>query len=152
MPLSPVTPDLRPAVLALAPLPEQEDWSGRADETLPAAEADPHRSPVAVLDEQGSPVGFFVLDDSRNAWDALLLRAFFVDRGHQRRGHARRALQELPAYVREHLPGTRALVLTVNVRNATARAAYLDAGWRDDGELHLGGPLGPQHVLRLDLP
>lgn len=150
MPLSPVTPDLRPAVLALAPLPEQEDWSGRADQTLPDAEADPHRHPVAVLDEQRRPVGVFVLDDTSNRWDALLLRAFFVDRAHQRRGHARRALQELPAFIREHLPGSGSAVLTVNVRNTAAYATYLAAGWRDDGELHLGGPLGPQHVLRLD--
>jgi hypothetical protein len=42
--LQPVSAALRPAVLALAPLPDQERYAGRPADTLPAAEADPRRS------------------------------------------------------------------------------------------------------------
>lgn len=143
--LSPVTAALRDAVLALAPGPDQEVFSGRAADTLPAAEADPSRHPVALLDGSGCPVGFFVLDETGH----LLLRAFFVDAAHQRRGHAGRALAALPAYVRERFPQATSVSLTVNVRNVVAYAAYLRGGFVDDGELYLGGPAGPQHVLRL---
>ena len=145
--LSPVTADLRPGVLSLAPRQEQEVFSGRAGQTLPAADADPPRHPVTLLDDDGRPVGFFVLDTTHD----LLLRAFFVDAAHQRRGHARRALEALPAYARRHFPAARSITLTVNVRNVEAYAAYIAGGFADGGELHLGGPAGPQHVLRLPL-
>lgn len=43
------------------------------------------------------------------------------------------------------------MVLTVNARNPAARAVYLAGGFADTGELYLGGPAGPQHVMRLPL-
>ncbi|MCW2616487.1 MAG: family N-acetyltransferase [Frankiales bacterium] len=148
MPLVPVTADLRDAVLALAPRPDQEVFSGRAARTLPAAEADPVRHPVAVVDDNGVPLGFFTLDETGGD---VLLRGFFVDQRHQRQGRARGALAELPGHVRARFPSAPAVVLTVNVRNPGAYAVYLAAGFADTGELYLGGPAGPQHVLRLEL-
>ena len=144
---------LRDAVLRLVPRPDQEEFSGRADQTLPLAERDPARHPYAVV-EDGVPVGFFILDQTPPEFDPsadLLLRAFFVDASAQGRGVARRAVAALPGLVRRDFPAARSVVLSVNVRNPAARSVYLRGGFVDDGELYLGGSAGPQHVMRLDL-
>ena len=149
----PVQGPLREAVLRLAPRPEQEEFSGRAEQTLPLAERDPARTPYAAV-EDGVPLAFFILDRTPPDFDPaadLLLRAFFVDAAAQGRGVAGRAVAELPAVVRRDFPDARTLVLSVNVRNPLARAVYLRAGFVEVGELYLGGSAGPQHVMRLDL-
>ncbi len=148
-----VPPDgpLREAALRLAPYPEQEEFSGRADQTLPLAERDPARHPY-VLVEDGAPVAFLVLDETPGDVDPradLLLRGFLVDAAAQGRGVATRAVAALPGVVRRDFPAARSVVLTVNVRNPVARAVYLRGGFVDAGELYLGGSAGPQHVLRL---
>ena len=152
--LAPVGPDLRDRLLALAPRPDQERFSGRLTQTLPEAEADPHRDPVAIL-EGDRPVGFFVLHRGPHAGALapvpgdVLLRAFLVDGAWQGRGIATRALESLPDYVAQRIPGARRIVLTVNTRNPVAIRTYLRAGFADSGELHHGGAEGPQHVLEL---
>lgn len=149
----PITPQWRVAVLALAPTPEQELFSGAAAQTLPAAEADPDRYPFVIL-EQERPAGFFVLDRTPSPADSaadLVLRSFFVDRAYQRRGVGGRALAALPELVDRELPGAQSVVLTVNVRNLVARRLYLRHGFTDTDRLYLGGSAGPQHVLRLAL-
>jgi RimJ/RimL family protein N-acetyltransferase len=144
-------------VLRLAPRPDQEPWSGAAARTLPEAEAHPDRTPVAIVADD-RPVGFFVLDVGQDMRDglgqptAIGLRAFFVDRRHQRRGIGRAALAALPAFIRRHFPACTGVVLTVNVDNTAALGAYLGAGFRDTGRLFQGGRLGPQHVLLLRWP
>ena len=153
--LRPVPSDgpLREAALRLAPHPDQEEFSGRADQTLPLAERDPARVPY-VLVEDAVPVAFLVLDRTAPEADPsadLLLRGFFVDAGAQGRGVATRAVARLPDVVRRDFPAVRSLVLTVDVRNPVARGVYLRGGFVDAGELYLGGSVGPQHVLRLDL-
>jgi RimJ/RimL family protein N-acetyltransferase len=150
-----VPPDgpLREAVLRLAPTPEQEQFSGRADQTLPLAERDPARHPCALV-EDGRPVGLFVLDRTPSQADPsadLLLRGLFVDASAQGRGVASRMVGLLPALVCADFPDARSVVLTVNVRNPVARRVYLRGGFVDAGELYLGGSAGPQHVLRLRL-
>ena len=142
---------LRSAVLRLAPRVEQEEFSGRADQTLPLAELDPQRHPYVLL-EDGAPVAFLVLDEGPSDADPsadLLLRGFFVDAAAQGRGVATRAVAALPEVVRRDFPHVRTVVLTVNVRNPAARAVYLRGGFVDAGELYLAGSAGPQHVLRL---
>ena len=144
---------LREAALRLAPHPEQEEFSGRADQTLPLAERDPARHPY-VLVEGGVPVAFLILDETPPDADPtadLLLRGFLVDAVAQGRGVATRAVAELPGVVRRDFPSARSVVLTVNVRNPAARGVYLRGGFVDAGELYLGGSAGPQHVLRLEL-
>jgi RimJ/RimL family protein N-acetyltransferase len=145
---------LRERVLALAPRPDQEGYSGVPRQTLRDAER--RRSlPVAMmLDDE--PVGFFILDragvpGSRHVPAAIGLRAFFVDARHQGRGIAGAALRALPDFARAHFPGARAVVLTVNVDNPIAQRAYMHAGFRQTGDLHLGGVLGPQQVLVLEI-
>jgi RimJ/RimL family protein N-acetyltransferase len=144
---------LRDGVLRLAAWPDQEEFSGRAEQTLPLAERDPARHPYAVVEDE-VPVGFFILDQTPPDFDPsadLLLRALFVDACAQGRGVARRAVAALPGLVRQDFPAARSVVLSVNVRNPVARAVYLRAGFVEDGELYLGGSAGPQHVMRLDL-
>lgn len=150
----PVTTDVRPAVLALAPAAGQEVFSGVAAETLPQAERDPDRTPYVIVAPTGEPAGFFVLDAAPSPADAdagITLRAFFVDERFQGRGIAAAALDALPKVIREHHPEVVRAVLTVNCRNESAREVYLRHGWVDTGALYLGGDAGPQHVLTLDV-
>jgi RimJ/RimL family protein N-acetyltransferase len=152
--LAPVHPDLREALLRLAPRPDQERFAGRLTDTLPAAEADPDREPVAILADD-EPVGFFVLHRGPAAGALapeprdVLLRAFLVDAAHQGRGIATRALEALPDFVAQRLEGVRRIVLSVNVRNPIAIRTYKRAGFADSGALYHGGPAGPQHVFEL---
>jgi RimJ/RimL family protein N-acetyltransferase len=152
--LAPAAPDLRDRLLALAARPEQERFSGPLAETLPAAEADPDREPVAILDN-GVPVGFFVLHRGPGAGVLapqardVLLRAFLVDAAAQGRGIATRALATLPDFVAARLPGVHRIVLTVNVENPVAIRTYRRAGFADSGEVYHGGTSGPQHVFEL---
>ena len=154
--LHPLGPDLRDRVLALGPRPEQERFAGAPVETLPEAEADPQRQPVAIVAD-GEPVGFCVLHRGPGpgglapAPSDVLLRAFFVDAQAQGRGIATRALRGLPGFIGRHAPGARRIVLTVNTRNPAAIRAYRKAGFLDRGELYHGGAHGPQHVLELAL-
>src|ERR671933_2571799 len=142
--LAPVAPPLHERLLGLAPRPEQERFAGRLADTLPAAEADPERTPVAILAD-GEPVGFFVLHRGPAAGVLaseprdVLLRAFLVDARFQGRGIATRALAALPDFVADHLPGARRIVLSVNVRNPVAIRSYQRAGFADTGGLYQGG-------------
>ena len=105
----------------------------------------------------GAAVGMFKLDPlywQRNPHAGpqdVGLRGVLVDASAQGRGIGRAMLAQLPDAVRAAFPGARRVVLTVNVDNPRARRAYLAAGFRDAGELYLGGRNGPQHILRLDL-
>src|ERR671938_840249 len=152
--LAAVSPDLRETLLRLAPRPEKEGFAGRLAETLPAAEADPERTPVTILAD-GEPVGFFVLHRGPAAGELapeprdVLLRAFLVDAAAQGRGIATRALAALPDFVAERLPGVHRIVLSVNVRNPVAIRTYERAGFADTGALYHGGAAGPQHVFEL---
>ncbi len=145
---------LREQVLGLEPAPGQARFSGVAIDTLPAAERHRTRHAVAILrDEQA--VGFLALDhaDPICAYTApdvsVALRAFFVDARVQRQGIASAALRELPAFVRRHHRDADLIVLTVNVSNLVAVQLYGRASFVDTGRVHLGGTVGPQHVLVL---
>jgi GNAT superfamily N-acetyltransferase len=152
----PVTAELREAVLALAPRPEQSPWSGEARWTLPAAESHPRRTPcTALLD--GVPVAFFILDTGSDVAlyeprpGTVGVRALYVDREHQGEGIGTAMLRAMPDLARRLYPDGVRLALTVNVTNPVAVRAYLKAGFTDTGRLYHGGALGPQHVLVLDL-
>src|SRR3954468_22919133 len=153
--LAAVAPELREAMLRLAPHPDQERFAGRLADTLPAAEADPERTPVAIVAD-AEPVGFFVLQRGPAAGVLapeardVLLRAFLVDSRFQGRGIATRALVALPGFVAAHLPGVQRIVLSVNVRNPVAIRTYRRAGFADTGALYHGGGGGaPQLFLVL---
>jgi GNAT superfamily N-acetyltransferase len=156
MRLAEVTPELRDRVLPLAPHPDEQRWAGRASATLPAAEARADRVPVVALDDAEVPVGFFVLDvgptmPAVHGEGVVGVRALFVDAAFQGRGLGRGMVRALPAFVRERFPDAQMIALTVNVANDRAIRAYLGAGFVDTGRLYTAGPLGPQHVLVLEL-
>ena len=145
---------LRERVLALAPRRDQEGYSGVPRHTLADAERR-GALPVAIMAD-GEPVGFFVLDPAgvpggQGIRASVGLRAFFVDARFQGRGIGGAALAALPEFTHARFPSARAVVLTVNVGNHIARRTYLRAGFRDTGSVHLGGPLGAQQVLVLDV-
>ena len=154
--LAVVGPDLRDAVLGLAPRADQERFCGRTRETLPEAQAAPGARPVVIL-EDAAPVGFFALHRGPAAGvltpsdGDVLLRGFFVDATAQGRGVAGRALERLPMFMREHMPGARRVVLTVNVRNPGAIRTYQRAGFTDTGKVYQGGRHGAQHIFALTI-
>lgn len=144
-------------MLALRPAPEQEVFSSYATRTLPEADADPQRTPFAVL-AAGAPVGFGVLDRggtlallTEQSATAVLLRAFYLDASAQGRGLGRAAVAALPTLVTRVAPDATRVLLTVNVANPAAIRAYLAGGFTDTGRQYLGGGVGPQHVLELAL-
>lgn len=146
----------RASARALRPLPAQEPFSSHAGRTLAAADADPLRTPF-VVEHDGVAVGFGVIDRGGNLAQlvpdperAVLLRAFYVDAAAQGRGHGRSAARLLPAFVRSIAPGTRTLVLTVNETNPVAIRAYAAGGFVDVGR-YLGGALGPQRIMAMEL-
>lgn len=147
---------LREQVLDLEPAPGQARFSGVAIDTLPAAERHRTRHAVAIL-RYDQAVGFLALDhaDPICAYTApdqsVALRAFFVDAHVQRQGIAAAALGALPAFVSTHHREAAFVVLTVNVSNLVAFRLYQRAGFVDTGRVHLGGSMGPQHVLVLAL-
>src|SRR3954447_22557884 len=151
--LAAVAPELREAMLRLAPHPDQERFAGRLADTLPAAEATP-TAPVAIVAD-GEPSGFFVLHRGPAAGVLapeprdLLLPAFLVDTRFQGRGIATRALAALPDFVAAQMPGIRRIVLSVSVGNPGAIRTYRRAGFADTGALYHGGAFGPQHVFEL---
>ena len=67
-----------------------------------------------------------------------------VDKEFQRRGVGRKLLEHTIKSLQGRYD---ALCLTVNVRNESAKAMYLNFGFQDSGELYLGGTAGPQHIM-----
>ena len=159
--LTAIAPDddnLRVAVVALAPTAEQEIWASRAALTLPAADADPARTPFAVLDGE-RPIGFGVLDREGyldqlvdEPGRAVLLRAFYLDAAAQGGGRGTSAAAAVPALAGALFDDVELVVLTVNVGNPVAVAAYRRAGFTDTGTQYLGGDVGPQHLLVARVP
>ena len=105
----------------------------------------------------GSAVGMFKLDPlywMRHGFATpadIGLRGFLIDAALQGCGFGSAALAALPQHAREMHPGHRSVVLTVNTANPVAYRTYLRAGLEDRGELYLGAPQGPEHVLWLTL-
>ncbi|MGH8826467.1 MAG: GNAT family N-acetyltransferase, partial [Jiangellaceae bacterium] len=148
---------LRRQVVQLRPRPDQEKYSGRAAETLPAAEVDPGRTPFAIV-HGGGAVGFGVLDREGTLAEitddpagAVLLRGFYLDAAAQGLGLGRAAVAALPGLAATVAPGASRMLLTVNVENPRAVRAYLSGGFLDTGREYLGGLAGPQHVFALPL-
>ncbi|MCP1306650.1 GNAT family N-acetyltransferase [Paenibacillus tyrfis] len=134
---------------------EQAQFTALPGEVLEASLNDENQYPVVIL-AGDMPVGFFVLhrgevtvpfSDNPNA---ILLRAFSVDRAHQGRGYAKRGMQNAAAFVAKHLPGVEEIVLAVNERNLVAKRLYEASGFRDTGRKRQG-PIGMQHILSLSL-
>ncbi len=139
-------------VSELAVKPEQQIFTvGNIKQVIESLNQDEHPHLIIADDKT---VGFFLLDCSYsdtykfNANKALGVRALLVDQRYQGQGFATKALKQLPGYVQQHYPQFEALQLTVNCRNKPAYKCYVQCGFNDSGELYLGGPAGPQHILQ----
>ncbi|WP_102125180.1 GNAT family N-acetyltransferase [Deinococcus planocerae] len=155
--VQPVSGATRSAVLALRVHPRQAVFSGEMPELLAQAEADPRSVAMCVL-EGGEVVGYFRLDPTPGAVarrdfgpGSVGVRAFFIDRERQGRGLGTAAMLALAAWLREHRPEVRRVILTVNFKNPAATRAYREAGFVIRGAPYLGGSVGPQHVMELEL-
>jgi GNAT superfamily N-acetyltransferase len=152
--LSPLRPELRPAVLRIRVAPEQVRFGGTPATAVPAAEREQARESVVIL-RGGVPVGYFQLDlrsvpGAPAGPEIIGLRALVVDLAVQGQGVGRAAMLALPAYVRERFPERRIIALTVNADNPAAIALYAATGFVDAGTgIYHGGHAGPQHVLLL---
>ncbi|GAA3736142.1 GNAT superfamily N-acetyltransferase [Spinactinospora alkalitolerans] len=151
---SPRVADLRAAVLKLRLAPGQHRFSAEAVNTLPRADADPNRTPFAVLCSD-VPVGFGIVDRlgvlgeiADDPARAVLLRAFYIDPQWQGQGVGRAACAALDSLVRGIAPEATEVLLTVNEGNPAAVRAYLAGGFAHTGRRYLGGDAGPQYVLR----
>ena len=110
---------------------------------------------LIVLDDL--VVGFFLFDTAYcDSYDFCLknslgVRALLLDHHFQGQGIAKQAIGQFANFARRHFPEFQALYLTVNCRNTAAYQCYLKAGFEDTGELYLGGPVGPQHIMKQTL-
>ena len=108
-----------------------------------------------VITVENQVVGFFLIDTvykKNNDFvtsKSLGLRKFFIDNKHQGNGYAKQTLNLLPDYLAVTYPNHTDVYLTVNVKNNVAKNLYLKNGFQDTEELYLGGPSGPQHVMKL---
>ncbi|ASU84964.1 N-acetyltransferase [Nocardiopsis gilva YIM 90087] len=144
----------RATVLKIRLAPGQRRLAGDAVETLPRADADPNRTPFAVL-RAHEVVGFGILDRlgilpeiTDAPQRAVLLRAFYIAPEWQGRGVGRAACAALDPLARAIAPKAVEILLTVNEHNSVALRSYLSGGFERTGRRYLGGDVGPQLVLR----
>ncbi|MFI8684585.1 GNAT family N-acetyltransferase [Rossellomorea sp. NPDC077527] len=110
-------------------------------------------SHIVILHNE-EPVGYFALEKGEKLHKyssnpkARLLTSFSIDARHQGQGIAKSGLNQLPSFIKEHLPDTDEVVLGVNKRNQAAISLYLKTGFTDEDEIY-EGPKGPQHILHL---
>jgi RimJ/RimL family protein N-acetyltransferase len=148
--------DLRAVLLGHTLPPDQHEFAAVAAETLPLSDRDPDWLPVAIVVD-GLPVGMFVLDlggymrEVDDDPSTVLFRAFYVAPEHQGKGYATAAVTATKAYVQQRLPGVKRVVLGANHRNPVAVAAYLRGGFVMTGEDYLGGLIGSQYVMELEI-
>ncbi|RNL78116.1 GNAT family N-acetyltransferase [Halostreptopolyspora alba] len=150
---SPGIQRLRSQVRSVPLLPGQHRFVKPAAHTLPRADADPNRTPFAVV-VRDTAVGFGILDRGGNLVEltptprsAVLFRAFHLAPEWQGRGVGRAVCVALDPLVRAVAPEATEVLLTVNEANPAAIRAYLAGGFRDSGRRYLGGDAGPQLIL-----
>ncbi|MFD1888063.1 GNAT family N-acetyltransferase [Paenibacillus wenxiniae] len=138
-------------------LPEdQHCFTALPIEVLEISIRDPERHPIVITaDEQA--VGFFVLHEgsgvstylsytSTPSEQLMLLRALLIDHKQQGHGYARLAMEALRAFVKEHFPHIREIVLAVNVSNEPAQKLYVRTGF-EDRSMRRPGVMGAQWIM-----
>src|SRR5699024_2005771 len=96
----------------------------------------PLRTHILAMDD-GQLVTFFSLDLGEDAFRlsqnkyAILVRSFSTDARYQGRGYAKRALQLLPAFLKDNFPYVDKVVLAVNCKNVAAQGLYTGCGFID---------------------
>ncbi|KKD58826.1 hypothetical protein RN22_19240 [Grimontia sp. AD028] len=102
-------------------------------------------------------VGYFKIDSAFNSEivsdgnTGVGLRSFAIDCRYQGKGIGKKAVSLLADSISLEFPDVSWLYLTVNCKNMVAYQTYLKGGFEDTGSLYHGGPVGPQHVMRMKL-
>ena len=102
-------------------------------------------------------IGYFKLDtllsQKQNYCpvNSLGLCTLLIDKRMQGKGVGTQSVLRAIEYVKAHFQQYDYLYLTVNCKNLAAYRCYLKAGFEDTGELYLGGPVGPQHIMKISL-
>ncbi|GAA4933895.1 hypothetical protein GCM10023224_12940 [Streptomonospora halophila] len=151
---------LRAAVLRIRVAPGQRALVTEAVETLPRADADPDRTPFAVL-AGGEPAGFGIIDRggaraeltgiAADTARAVMLRAFYLAPERQGQGIGRRACAAVEALVRSVHPDAAEVFVVVSELNRAAVRAYRAGGFAPTGDRLLDGVSAPRAVLRMAL-
>lgn len=122
---------------------EQLRYTKSPQENIELARQDHSRHAILAMDGD-KLVTFFVLHEKDGVKPytsndkALLIRSFSTDYYEQGKGYAKKALQLLPDFVRQHFPHINELVLGVNVPNKAAQALYTKCGFVDEGRRVMG--------------
>ncbi|USD66962.1 GNAT family N-acetyltransferase [Vibrio sp. SCSIO 43136] len=151
--LLPYEPQWRDQVLALSVNDDQVEFTvANMKDAIDLAEAFER---LVLVIENHNVVGFFKLDMTYSErYDfcpntAIGLRSMLIDSAHQGRSLGSMALKQLAEYVSMRWLTVEYVYLTVNCRNKGAYKSYLKSGFMDTDTLYHGGPVGPQHVMRL---
>lgn len=153
--LEPISHQDLDRVAHVAVHPDQEPFCGSIGEHF--SNLNPDFDFHAILRDD-RVVGFFKTDRAFHKSypfarpGEIGVRGVMIDQGEQGKGTGKAAMAALGPYAAGLYPQATGLVLSVNIVNPAARAVYLSAGFRDEGELHHGGLISAQHVLRLSLP
>lgn len=132
----------------------QKRFTAMPLEALKKCEMDRERHPVVIFygDELA---GFFVLHGWEGAKefsdnkDAILLRAYSVNAAFQGKGIAKKSMNLLPSFVKEHFPSKNEIILAVNHANKIAQKVYLNGGFKDKG-IRAMGREGEMFILHLN--
>lgn len=133
---------------------EQIQFAGTAQDFL----KDKNESVLLyIIKSDNHVVGFFKIDTAYPKTYEFCpsgnvgLRAFAIDKKQQGKGLGTKAVKALLNFYQDQNNGNSHIYLTVNCKNPAARVCYLKGGFEDTGELYLGGPAGPQHIMRAQI-
>ena len=118
-------------------------FTAKPKDCIKLSNEDSERSSILAM-ENNELVTFFVLHSKEGVKPysdnehAILLRAFSTDFRYQGKGFAKKALTQLPAFVKENYHEVNEIVLAVNVGNEAAQALYEKCGFIDEGERRRG--------------
>ncbi|MGA4606736.1 GNAT family N-acetyltransferase [Pseudoalteromonas maricaloris] len=133
---------------------EQIQFAGTAESFLEDQSKTTHLHVIKVADDI---IGYFKFDIAySNTYpfcpkSGLGLRAFVIDSQRQGQGFGTLAASTLIPYAQTSYPEFESIYLTVNCRNPAAITCYLKGGFEDTNEQYLGGPAGPQHIMKASL-
>jgi RimJ/RimL family protein N-acetyltransferase len=122
---------------------EQLRYTGDPKDCIKLSNEDSERHSILAM-ENDQLVTFFVLHKNEGVKPysdndyAILIRAFSTDFRHQGKGYAKKALMQLPAFVRDNFTEINELVLAVNLGNEAAQGLYKKCGFIDEGVRRMG--------------
>lgn len=122
---------------------EQLRYTGDPKDCIKLSNEDSERHSILAM-ENDQLVTFFVLHKNEGVKPysdndyAILIRAFSTDFRQQGKGYAKKALMQLPAFVRDNFTEINELVLAVNLGNEAAQGLYKKCGFIDEGVRRMG--------------